>query len=105
VALRQKIPDRRILLPQNPGAETLQSIFLDELIALFEGAQVGKEDPFAHLVAVKIKVRGAVRRIPLDVAAVRLGELQSVGSADVLAVGLGLSGLSSVSLVGVPVYQ
>jgi hypothetical protein len=31
--------------------------------------------------------------------------LQSVGSADVLAVGLGLSGLSSVSLVGVPVYQ
>jgi|GEM_PF-6673797 len=72
-ATRQEDPDRRVFVSENPRAEALQSVFLNEFVAVFEGMQVGEEDPFSHLVAIKIEIRAVIFRVPLYFAVVGCG--------------------------------
>ena len=55
LAMRRQIrPDRRILLTENPRAESRELVLRGELISLLKCPQIGEEDPFAHLIAMTI---------------------------------------------------
>jgi hypothetical protein len=96
----------RIFGSEHPGTKALQLAIGDELVAIAEGAQIGVEDPFAHLVAIEVEERAVIGFVPIELAAVGSGELQRVGSADVVAGEIGLllaGGLVCCRRAGVPV--
>jgi len=80
-------------------------VLLDKLVAILKGAQIGEEDPFAHLVAIEVEEGVVIFGVPLNPAVVGLGKLQGVGRADVVRGGIGLFRAGTVlgGRAGVPV--
>src|ERR1035438_8719782 len=84
VPMGQEGPNCGVLFTQHPGAESLKAILPDEFVPILKSAQVGEEDPFAHLVAIEEKIRAMVCGVPLDLSVVGQGELECIGRADVI---------------------
>ena len=99
----QSRPDGRILVTQDPGADALQAMLPGEVVAIHEGAPVGVENPFAHVVAVEVEPGGVVDRIPLLLSSVGVAEIDRGGLGEKSAVTLGA--LSFLFTPGSPVYQ
>src|ERR1700728_926330 len=99
VFLRQEIPDSRIFIAENPGTEAFEPAVLRQLIAFAKAAQVSKEDPLAHLVAIEEEPCGPVGRVPLDSRLVGCRQQLGIRCTDV--VGRGVRTLDSSNLVHV----
>src|SRR5271166_3313641 len=87
---RKHLPDGRVFIAENPGAEALEPILLRQIVALLEGALIGEKDPFAQLIAVKEEPGAFVFLIPLNIAFVGFGELLGVERGDRLGGGIQL---------------
>src|SRR6267143_857267 len=87
---REEFPDAGVLLPENPGAKSLQAAVFYQRITLAERAGVGQKYPFAQVIAIKEKPGGTVDRIPFDAASVSPGEIQGVVGGDVFRAWVGL---------------
>src|SRR6266446_3266169 len=86
---RQEFPDGSVFLPENPGAESLQTAVFYQRIALAERAGVSEKYPFSQVVAIEEKPGGTVDGIPFDVAVVSPGEIQGVVGGDVFRAWVG----------------
>src|SRR5271156_2520991 len=84
-------------------------MLLSEAVAVHEGALVGVEDPFAHVIAVEVEPGSVVSRIPLLLSLVgvaeigrgRLGdELRGYVCRFVFFVHAGIAGVPVVSIGG-----
>src|SRR5579859_6852458 len=80
---RQQIPDALVFRPQHPRAESLQSAFLDQRVALAKSARVSEKDPFAHICPIKIEPGCSICGIPFDMPAISLREIECVVRADI----------------------
>src|ERR1700733_10705132 len=75
--------NRGVFAPKHPRAKPLQSAILYQLIALAECAQVSKENPFAHLVAIE-EVGVAIGLVPCGGRLVRSRKQLRIWLADIV---------------------
>lgn len=103
----KEVPDGGVLVPEHPGAETLEAAIPDQRITFAECADDSIENPFTQVIAIKVEPRGAVHgphsRWPLYALARSSASWVEMYSA----VGFGLSPMPALSgvLTGAPANQ